>query len=46
MILLGEFKKRLGLSAEKLTDEQIKNLMERQERSVDALFDIWLSKRS
>ena len=43
MISLEEFKKSLGKTAEKLTEEQILALRENQDKMAEIFFSIWLN---
>jgi len=44
-ILLEDFKKALGASAQSLTEEQITDLWKKQDFLADAIFDTLLKKR-
>jgi hypothetical protein len=43
---LPEFKKRLGPLAERLTEQQIIELREKERKIADAIFHWWLRKRN
>jgi len=42
MISLEDFKKALGIEAEKLTEEQIIKLRDQQDREAEIYFNMWL----
>jgi hypothetical protein len=44
MISLQEFKKSLGKTAEKMTDEQLLRLREIQDKEAEIYFSMWLKK--
>ncbi len=44
MISLEEFKKSLGKTTETMTEEQILELRENQDKMAEIFFNIWLKK--
>jgi hypothetical protein len=44
MIGLSEFKKKLGKTADGMTEEQILKLREQQDKMAEILFDMWFKK--
>lgn len=45
MLSLTDFKKQLGELANDYSDEQLKSLMEREEKLADLFFDIWIDRK-
>lgn len=45
MVTLTDFKKQLGKLADNYSDEQLKALMECEEKLADLFFDIWIDRK-
>jgi hypothetical protein len=45
MVSLTDFKKQLGELANDYSDEQLKSLMEREEKLADLFFDVWIDRK-
>ena len=44
MVSLNEFKKAMGPEFEKYSDEELKQILNLQEKLADALFDCWIDR--
>lgn len=46
MISFIDFKKSLGSTAQKMSDEKIEQLRQYQDKLSEAIFEVWLKKRN
>lgn len=46
MISFVDFKKSLGSTAQTMTEDQIEQLRQHQDKLSEAIFEIWLKKRN